>query len=111
MLKKITAFFTSVLISIIGIFIPPVPKPRTVEELQQIPNFYQKFEIGEEVYVIDSQFLDTTDKMHMAICLQGIVAKTKPCIYIKTNETDNYYINEIKNNGAQIIYNDENGIP
>lgn len=111
MFKSITAFFTAIILSIIGLFTPAVPEQKTKEELADIPAVFSKYELTEKLYVIDVRMLDTADKIHMAICLQGIVAKTQPCIYIKTNSVDVSYIEEIKKSGTEVVYNDEYGNP
>ncbi len=109
MFEKITAFFITIVLSIMAFFTPEVPLPKTIDELNDIPEFFEKYELSDKLYVIDVRVLDTIDKMHMAICLQGIVAKTNPCIFIKTNSIDSTYIREIEESGVEIIYTDNNG--
>ncbi len=109
MAKKITTFFISVILSIMAVFTPEIPQAKTVDELNDIPGIFEKYELSEELYVIDARVLDSTDKMHMAVCLQGIVAKTNPCIFIKTNSIDSTYLKKIEESGVKIIYTDDNG--
>lgn len=108
MIEKITAFFVSLILSVMALFTPEVPKPVNIENSTELLDLFNQHELSDEVYVIDAGVLNTADKMHVAICLQGIVAKDKPSIYIKTNSADNYYLDEIKKSGINLIYTDEN---
>lgn len=108
-MKSVVAFFTSILLFIIGLFTPAVPEPKTNEDLNRIPSYFEKHELADKLYVIDNSVLDTVDKAHMIICLQGIVAKDKPQIYIKTNSADAEFLTEIEKNGIELIYTDNNG--
>lgn len=109
MFNSITSIFFAILMFFFNIFTPVIPEQKTSEELSEMPMIFNKYELGDELYVITMGQLDTTEKLHMAICLQGLVARTNPCIFIITNSADVKYIEEIKNSGVNVIYNDENG--
>ncbi len=106
---KVTSVFVSIILSIIAFFTPQVPETKTADELAEMSEFFEKYELTDRLYVIDIGALGTIDKVHMAICLQGIVAKTNPCIYIKTNHMDAANISEIEKSGKEIVYKDDEG--
>lgn len=108
-MKSLIAFMTSVLISIIGFFTPAVPEPKTAEELDNMPSYFKEHELPDKLYVVDAGTFDTIDEFHMTVCLQGIVAKDKPQIYIRTNSTDSQYLEKIKKSGIEVIFTDDNG--
>lgn len=108
-MAKITAFFTAVILFFIGLFSPAVPKAKTEQELLQLGNICKDYKLSDKLYVLDSATFKSKDERHMAIGLQGVVAKTSPCIFIITNETDNYYLDEIEKSGIELVYADESG--
>lgn len=110
-MKSITAFFVSISIFFLNIFTPALPAPKTDTELEQISSICQKHELGDKLYVIDVAELKNEGEKHTAIALQGIVAKTNPCIFIRNNGYSNNYLNKAAKSGMEIIYNDENGEP
>ncbi len=109
MLKSVASLMLSIIIFITSLFFPSVPAQKTTEELMKTPPFFEKFELGDELYVINVGSLKTNDEFHVAACLQGLVAKVNPCIYINCNQMYSSYLNEIENKGVKVIYNDEDG--
>lgn len=109
MLESITAFFTSVILLFISFFTPSVPSAMPEEELKNIPAYFEKSELPNKLYVIDVGTFGGVDKFHMTVCLQGLVAKDKPQIFIKTNSTDSYYLDKIEKSGIEIVYTDDDG--
>ena len=105
---KLTSFFTAMLIffgNFYAWFLPKAPEAPTAEELSAISSSIQKKELGDVVYAVDiSSF--TEDEKYSAIALQGIVAKTNPCIYFTSYDS---YINEIEKSGKTVIRTDSNG--
>lgn len=108
-LKTFVAFFTSIVLFFAGLFMPSVPDAITEEEMKNIPSYFSKHELPDKLYVIDGGYLNTADKFHMIVCLQGIVAKYKPQIYIRTSGTDSRYLEEIEKSGIELVLNDEKG--
>ena len=84
-MKSITAFFISIALFFLSIFTPELPAPKSDAELEQIASICQKHELGDKLYVIDVSALKENGAKHTAIALQGIVAKTKPCIFVRNN--------------------------
>ncbi len=110
-MKSITAFFLSIALFFLSIFTPELPAPKTDDELEQITSICQKHEIGDKLYVIDVSALREEGAKHMAIALQGIVAKTQPCIFIRNNSYGNNYLDKAAESGIEVVFNDENGNP
>lgn len=110
-MKSITAFFLSIALFFLSIFTPELPAAKTDAELEKIAPICQKHGIGDKLYVIDVSALNDEGAKHMAIALQGIVAKTEPCIFVKNNTYCNNYLRKIADSGIEILYNDENGNP
>ncbi len=110
-MKSITAFFSAIAIFFLSLFTPAMPAPKSDYELDRILGICEKHELADELYVIDVAQLKEDGALHMAVALQGIVARTKPAIFIRNNTYCNNYIKKIAENGTEIIYNDENGQP
>ncbi len=109
MFKSITSFFMSFIILIVGLFTPAVPETKPEQELTKLGNICEDYELSYKLYVLDSATFQSKDERHMAVGLQGVVAKTSPCIFIVTNEICNDYLDEIADSGVELIRNDENG--
>lgn len=108
-MKSITAFFTSVLILIAGLFVRAVPEAKTTEELNDIPGYFEKYDLPDKLYVIENSALDTIEKTHLMANLQGIVAKDKPQIYLRTCGADSEYLSLAEKSGITLVYTDDNG--
>ncbi len=109
MFESVTAFFMSVLIALFGFFSPEIPEAKAYEEIGDLYDLCEEYPIADTVYVLDAGTFSSKDERHLAVALQGIVAKTTPAIYIKTNSADAKYIEEMKNSGINFSYTDENG--
>ena len=108
-MTKIIAFFTSIILFFIACFTPAVPKVKTEQELAKLGNICVDYELSDKLYVIDSATFKNTDERHMAVSLQGVVAKTNPCIFIVTNEACKDYLEEIESSGIELVFADEGG--
>ena len=97
MFESVTAFFMSVLIALFGFFSPEIPEAKAYEEIGDLYDLCEEYPIADTVYVLDAGTFSSKDERHLAVALQGIVAKTTPAIYIKTNSADTKYIEEMKN--------------
>lgn len=111
MFKSVTSFFLSLVILVLSAFTPEIPAAMSDEKLDLLTDICADFELGEKLYVLDAGTFKTQEERHMAVGLQGVVAKKEPCIFIRTNGMDNNSIEQIKNSGTEIVYNDENGNP
>lgn len=110
-MKAITAFFISIALFFLNIFTPALPAPKSDAELEEITSICQKHELGDKLYVIDASALQEKGAKHMAIALQGIVAKDKPCIFVRNNTYCNKYLDMVAESGVEVVFNDENGNP
>lgn len=110
-MKSFTAVLMSIALFFLSCFTPEMPAAKTDAELEKIGSICQKHELSDKLYVIDVSALQGEGEKHMAIALQGIVAKTNPCIFVRNNQFSNKYLNEIEKSGIEIIFNDENGKP
>lgn len=108
-MKSIIAFFNAFIVAFLSFFTPSVPVAKTEDELQSISPLFEKYELSDEIYVIDINKLDSEEKVHMLVCLQGIVAKAKPSIYLKRSSTDVYNLEKLKPHVNEISYTDDNG--
>ena len=88
-----------------------IPEPKPAEEISSLGNFIEKFKTDEKLYVIDSGTFKTIEERHLAVSLQGIVAKKTPLIFIITNDMDRRYLEKISESGIELIYNDKKGEP
>lgn len=108
-MKPITACVMSVILFFMGLFSPAVPEPKTEEELLNIGDVCEEVTLSNKLYVLDAATFKSTEERHMAVGLQGIVAKTEPCIFIVTNEISQEYLKAISDSGIELVYNDADG--
>ena len=108
-MKPITACIMSVVLFFMSLFSPNVPDPKTEEELLNIRDVCEEFKVGDKLYVIDAATFKSTEERHLAVSLQGIVAKKEPCIFIITNEISHEYLKAISDSGTELVYNDTDG--
>ena len=108
---KITSVFSALMIligNIFTFFLPKAPEPLTMSELMNIKPAVRQIESSDTVYAVDlSGFSE--DERYSAICLQGIVAKTNPCIYLLFGSVYNEYLSAIEKTGKEIIRTDKTG--
>lgn len=108
---KFTSLLTSLGIIIgfiFSIFLPHAPVPVSQDELLAYTDFIEKKELADTIYTVNlSGFSE--DERNAVIALQGIVAKTNPCIYLMFGGIYNIYLNDIINSGKKIISTDKDG--
>lgn len=86
-----------------------VPEPKTETELMAMEDTIKDYPLNEEITVIRQSKL-TTAQLRTVISLQGIVAKTKPSIYIdNSSSTSEYNLNELAEAGYTISCTDADG--
>ncbi len=108
-MKSILALFNAFILTFLNFFTPSIPVAKTESELKNLSSFFEKYELSDKIYVIDTNKLDSEEKIHMLVCLQGIVAKVKPSIYLKRSGMDAYYLEKLKSHVNEISYTDDNG--
>ncbi len=54
------------------------PEQKAYDEIAPLTDICRDYELSDKLYVIDAGVLDKQSR-HMAICLQGIVAKKTAC--------------------------------
>ncbi len=109
MIKSIVAFFTAVIMFFIGIFLPNPPENNPGDPLPDFTGICQIKELPEKLYVINSGSLKSQEERHLLTALQGIVAKTSPCIYLRHSSMCDSYLSQAAARGIEIVYADENG--
>lgn len=110
LLTKITSFFTAVVLFFTGIitaFYPEIPDAEPLSELEGY-RITKKTELPDEIYVVSRSGM-STDETHTLMCLQGLVAKKSPCIFIADNWAANSDLAELEQMGKTLIRKDENG--
>ena len=91
--------------------IAKAPPPKTEQELAQMSERFEEFELGKEITVVRRSALSNA-QLHSIIALQGLVAREKPQIFIDYGSASNRYtLNEFANSGYELFYNDESGNP
>lgn len=108
-MTKFTTFFISIILFFISCFTPAIPEAKPDQELLKLGDICIDYELSDKLYILDSSTFRSKDERHMAVSLQGVVAKTTPLIYIVTNSADNSYLEEIEKSGVELIRTDENG--
>lgn len=109
MFDSVVAFFMSIVIGLFGLVTPEIPEARSFEEISELYDICEEYAIADTVYVLDAGTFSSREERHLAVSLQGIVAKTSPAIYIRSNEMDGRFIEEMKKGGINFSYVDEKG--
>lgn len=87
------------------------PEPKSEQELIEMYEKFDEFELADEITVVKSSSL-STPQLHAVIALQGLVARDRPQIFIDYGyETNRYALGELENAGHELLYNDESGNP
>ncbi len=86
-----------------------VPEPKSEAELYAMEDTIKDYPLNEEITVIKSSKLSSS-ALRTVVALQGIVAKTKPSIFVDYgNATSKYAINELSAAGYTISRTDADG--
>ena len=87
------------------------PEPKTDQELVDMYEKFDEYELADEITVIKSNALSIAQR-HAVIALQGLVGRDKPAIFIDYGyATNRNAISELESAGHTIVYNDEEGNP
>ncbi len=86
-----------------------IPEPKSEAELYAMEDTIKDYPLNEEITVIRRAKL-TSSELRTVIALQGIVAKTKPSVFIdQGNATSKYTINELSAAGYTLSHTDSEG--
>lgn len=112
--EKILSFFTAVIVAAVGfgvrLFLPVPPAAKTEAELESVASPIDKKTVSDTIYAVSlSQFSQA--ERDVLISLQGIVAKTDPCIYLLYGWPYNTYLDELEASGKTVVRSDDNGDP
>lgn len=114
-MKKVIIPIIAIVLVVAVVFgvllISKVPEPKPSQEIESLGDFIEEFKTEKKLYVIDSGTFKTIEERHLAVSLQGIVAKKTPLIFIITNDMDRRYLEKISESGIELIYNDKKGEP
>ena len=107
-MKAIVSFFMSIAIFFMGLFMPEVPGRKNAEELTDLGDICADMTLGSELFVLDAGSFNSIEERHLAVSLQGLVARNQPLIYIITNGADREYLKEIEKSGIKLNFTDDN---
>lgn len=89
----------------------PAPEAKSAEELSQVQDIFDEYEISDEITVISLGALSHQQR-HTIIFLQGLVAREKPSIFIDYGSaTHKYALSEMEKSGYTLSRTDEQGNP
>ena len=112
MITKIKAVLTALIIAISGIlllFRPAVPEALTVDELALYEGIIAPCELADRVYIVESRNTKAEEEDTL-ICLQGLVNREKPQLYIINGSVYRSYIEEIcQSSGIETVRTDSDG--
>lgn len=109
--KLILSLFLVASVLFITIVSFVVPSPKTEKQLSKLFDICEDYQVGDKLYVIDAATFKSQEERHLAISLQGVVAKVEPQIFIITNEISYDYLDIVSRNGVKLIFNDSKGEP
>lgn len=103
------AFILAAVIMALCLVSPGVPEPKDFNKILSMWDVCKQREVADRIYVIDCSTFETIEARHLAVSLQGVVARSKPTIFIVTNDMDKKYLEIMKENGKDLVYTDSNG--
>lgn len=110
LITRVTSFFTALVLFFTGlftVFYPKVTEPEPSSKLLEY-RITKKMDLPDEIYVVSRGGM-STEEAHTLVCLQGLVAKKKPCIVVASNWANNSYVNELEQMGKKLVRKDEDG--
>ncbi|MBP3559391.1 MAG: hypothetical protein J6K49_01840 [Clostridia bacterium] len=110
-LMLIVALVVAFVVVFTSAFSLAIPSPKTEEQLAELYDICKDYQVSDKLYVIDSATFKSTEERHLAVSLQGIVAKVEPQIFIITNEISYDYLDIISKSGVKLIFDDSKGEP
>ena len=105
-----TAIFTAIALlfgQMLAYFVPTAPTTGDITTVSS-EMYIEKKTCADCIYVVDGNSL-TTDEHQVAICLQGLVNKAQPKLFIVSNDADASYVEMYKADGQTIITENSNG--
>ncbi len=92
-------------------FIKKAPEQKSQEQLIEMQDGFDKFELSEEITVVNIGEISVAQR-HSLVCLQGLVARDKPAIFFDYgSESNRYSLEEMEKAGYRLSYTDEEGNP
>ena len=73
--KLIIALVVVFAVLFTSVFSLIVPSPKTEKQLAELFDICKDYQVSDKLYVIDSATFKSTEERHLAVSLQGIVAK------------------------------------
>ena len=110
-LTLIVALVVAFVVVFTSAFSLAIPSPKTEKQLAELYDICKDYQVSDKLYVIDSATFKSTEERHLAVSLQGIVAKVEPQIFIITNEISYDYLDIISKSGIKLIFDDSKGEP
>ena len=110
-LTLIVALVVAFVVVFTSAFSLAIPSPKTEKQLAELYDICKDYQVSDKLYVIDSATFKSTEERHLAVSLQGIVAKVEPQIFIITNEISYDYLDIISKSGVKLIFDDSKGEP
>ena len=111
MATQFTAFFMSIVLLIGNLFamlVPDAGEAKTVEELESYGYILEQKTTADEIYAIEAGNI-ADNELDTVICLQGLVNKNEPKLYIIYDDVNLEYLLDYEQNGKKIIYENTNG--
>lgn len=107
--KSIASLFVALITLLLNLTMPEPPENEPIENISNLGDICTDFELGNKLYVIDASTFATQDEKHLAVSIQGIVARTSPMIFIRHNDMSNEYLDMISKSGVELITADAEG--
>lgn len=111
MLSRIAALISAFIILLGNIptsKLPDVPEPASQQELAQMTTYLKPKTVEDTIYVIDTNNMPTDEKS-MLVCLEGIVNRTSPCLFVVITGGEWSYIQDLEKAGKAVMKTDGNG--
>ena len=110
-LSFVVMMFSILFNTIEASLLKPAPEAKSAEELTEIQDIFDNYDIADEITVISFGEL-SHEQRHTIIFLQGLVAREKPSIFIDYGSASHKYaLTEMEKAGYTISRTDEEGNP
>ena len=90
-------------------FIKEAPEAKSEAELVAMQDVFDTYDLNNEITVVNIGAISVAQR-HSLVCLQGLVARDKPAIFMDYgSESNRYALDEMEKAGYKLSYNDADG--
>ena len=105
-----TAIITAIALlfgNFLALFVPAAPQTGSIDSVNA-QMYIEKLECADEIYVVEGGNINENE-WDTLVCLQGLVNKKEPKLYVVYSDAYNKYLNMYENAGKRLVRKNSNG--